>query len=100
MTIQHTVNFRLVHEADSEEEKAFLQIARDALTRIECVKNFEIKRQISTKSAFRFCFSMEFLDAESYQAYNRHPAHVDFVATRWLVEVADFQEYDFTCLKG
>ena len=37
---------------------------------------------------------MEFPDAAAYAAYNGHPAHVQFVETRWVPEVADFQELD------
>ena len=38
---------------------------------------------------------MVFADQSAYDAYNSHPAHVDFVATRWVPEVDAFQEYDF-----
>ena len=50
----------------------------------------------SPKSALTHQFSMRFADQAAYDAYNGHPAHVDFVATRWAHEVAEFQEYDFT----
>lgn len=38
---------------------------------------------------------MDFADENAYAAYDAHPAHRAFVATRWQDEVADFQEYDF-----
>ena len=94
--IQHTVVFRLAHPAGSEAEQAFLAAARDVLTSIPGVTEFRISDQVSPKSDLRLQFSMVFADDEVYQAYNGHPAHVDFVATRWGSEVAEFQEYDFT----
>ena len=39
---------------------------------------------------------MEFADAEAYRGYNEHPEHVRFVQERWIPEVADFLEIDFT----
>ena len=38
---------------------------------------------------------MAFADQETYTAYDQHPAHQAFVQQRWLVEVADFTEFDF-----
>jgi hypothetical protein len=93
--IRHTVSFILVHPADSEEEKRFLDDAHRILTSIGGVEDFAISRQISAKSPHRFQFSMVFADAETYAQYDAHAAHQDFVASRWVPEVADFQELDF-----
>lgn len=41
---------------------------------------------------------MIFADAAAYAAYNIHPAHVAFVQTRWIPEVASFLEHDTTPL--
>jgi hypothetical protein len=41
---------------------------------------------------------MEFADQAAYDAYNNHPSHVGFVRDRWLVEVSEFQETDYTAL--
>ena len=95
MTIQHTVVFRLTHEAESAEERAFLADARDALTTIPGVRDFTIRRQVSPKSTLTHQFSMSFDDQAAYDAYNVHPVHVGFVEGRWVPEVAEFQEYDF-----
>jgi hypothetical protein len=92
--IRHTVSFLLTHPADSDRERRFLDDARRILTGIHGVENFEISRQVSTKSPHRFQFSMDFADAATYAAYDAHPAHQDFVASRWVPEVADFQELD------
>jgi hypothetical protein len=93
--ILHTVVFRLHHEPGSEGEQAFLAAARDTLPAIEGVDEFVVRRQVSPKSEMAFQFSMRFADQAAYDAYNAHPAHVDFVATRWQSEVAELQEYDF-----
>lgn len=96
MPIQHTVVFRLAHDAGSREEQSFLADARTTLTSIPGVEDFRISRQVSPKSDLRFQFSMVFADEAAYRVYNEHPAHVAFVADRWVPEVAEFQEYDFT----
>lgn len=95
--IRHTVAFRLKHAAGSAEEKQFLD---DALTlaSIPSVRNFEQLRQTSPKNDFTLGFSMEFEDQAGYEAYNVHPAHVAFVRDRWVPEVEDFLEIDYTRL--
>jgi hypothetical protein len=94
--ILHTVVFRLRHEPGSEGEQAFLSSARSTLPAVPGVEEFTVRRQVSPKSDLTFQFSMRFADQAAYDGYNGHPAHVDFVATRWQDEVAEFQEYDFT----
>jgi len=96
MSIEHTVVFRLDHPAGSAAESDFLTAARSALTGIPGVEDFTINRQVSPKSDLAWQFSMRFADQATYDAYNVHPAHVEFVATRWQTEVVAFQEYDFT----
>ena len=39
---------------------------------------------------------MEFADRDAYGRYNEHPDHVRFVQERWLSEVEDFLEIDYT----
>lgn len=93
--IQHTVVFRLVHPAGSAEEADFLDTAQRTLTAIPGVTEFAVNRQVSAKSDLTHQFTMVFADQGAYDAYNGHPAHVEFVARRWVPEVAAFQEYDF-----
>lgn len=93
MPIQHTVVFRLRHQPGSREEHAFLVDARTALTSIPGVDDFVVNREVSPKNAFAFQFSMVFADEDVYEAYNAHPAHV---ADRWVPEVEEFAESDFT----
>ena len=95
MTIQHTVVFRLVHEPGSVDETEFLDTARATLTGIPGVTDFIVRRQVSPKSDLRHWFSMMFANQAAYDAYNAHPLHVDFVRTRWVPEVEEFQELDF-----
>ncbi|GAA3574273.1 Dabb family protein [Microlunatus spumicola] len=92
--LQHTVVFRLVHAPGSAEEAAFLATARGTLTAIPGVTDFTVNRQVSPKSDLTWQFSMVFADDAAYAAYDAHPAHRGFVETRWVPEVAAFQEYD------
>jgi hypothetical protein len=95
--IRHTVAFRLKHKAGLAEETSFLADAL-VLANIPSVRNFEQLRQTSPKNAFAFGFSMEFDDQAGYDTYNLHPLHVAFVRDRWVPEVADFLEIDYTRL--
>ncbi len=92
--VLHTVAFRTKHEAGSDAEKNFLQ-AGIALGRLPMVRNFKCCKQTSKKSDFEYGFSMEFETPADYEAYNDHPVHVDFVASRWIPEVEDFLELDY-----
>jgi hypothetical protein len=96
MTIQHTVVFQLAHEAGSAAETDFLDTATATLTGIPGVTEFVVNRQVSAKSDLDWQFSMVFADQAAYDGYNTHPDHVEFVQGRWVPEVAEFQEYDFT----
>jgi heme-degrading monooxygenase HmoA len=93
--IRHTVAFRLKHPAGSAAEADFLAAAA-ALVDIDGVEDFEVLRQVGAKNDFDFGISMEFADREAYDAYNEHPAHVRFVEERWLAEVEEFLEIDYT----
>lgn len=92
--ILHTVAFTLKHTPGSAEERDFLD-AGLALADLPMVNRFQCFRQISEKNDFDFGFSMEFESEEDYQAYNAHPVHSDFVASRWIPEVARFLELDY-----
>lgn len=91
MTIQHTVVLRLNGGADADD---FLARA-GALARIPGVIDFEILRQVGTKSDFTHGLSMYFVDQSAYDGYLDHPEHVAFVTEAWLPNVADFLELDF-----
>ncbi|MBM7568947.1 Dabb family protein [Paenibacillus sacheonensis] len=93
--IQHMVIFNLKHEAGSEAAAAFLRDGERLLTSIPVVKNFSVFKQVSPKNDYDYGFSMQFADQAEYEAYNAHPVHVDFVQTRWEVEVSRFLEIDF-----
>lgn len=95
MIIQHTVVFRLVHEPGTPAEAEFLETGRARLSAIPGVSEFTVRRQVSPKSDLGWQFSMIFADQAAYDAYNVHPAHVEFVETQWQGEVEAFQEYDF-----
>jgi hypothetical protein len=95
--IRHTVAFTLVHPLGSAPEEAFLEAAL-VLSSIPGVRRYEQLRQVSPTSDFTFGFSMEFDDETAYRSYNEHPDHVSFVQSRWLPEVAAFQELDFLLL--
>jgi hypothetical protein len=93
--IRHTVVFRLKHKAGSKEEADFLAKAK-TLAAIPGVEKFESLRQIGKKNNYTFGLSMEFANQAAYDGYNDHPDHVRFVKDRWMKEVDDFLEIDYT----
>lgn len=98
MMIRRTAVFRLKHAPGSPAEAAFLSNAWRILGPIPGVQKVEQLRQVSGKNSFTFGFSMEFADQAAYDHYNQHPAHVAFVRDRWLPEVEEFLEIDYTPL--
>ena len=96
--IRHTVSFRLRHPAGSDAERDFIAAA-EKLGQIPGVEAFDILSEVSPKNAFRFGISMEFADADAYEAYNLHPEHVRFVEERWVNEVEEFLEIDYAALR-
>jgi hypothetical protein len=93
--IRHTVAFTLVHAEGSPEVEAFLEAA-ERLSAIPGVEAFELLAEVSPKNGYRFGISMEFADRLAYERYNEHPDHVTFVQDRWLSEVGEFLELDYT----
>jgi hypothetical protein len=93
--IRHTVAFRLRHPSGSPDEAAFLAAA-ESLGAIPGVESFEVLRQVGRKNDFEYGISMEFADQGAYDGYNTHPSHVRFVEERWLPEVAEFLELDYS----
>jgi hypothetical protein len=93
--IRHSVVFTLSHAEGSPEEADFLATAA-GLAAIPGVEEFEILRETSPKNDYRFGISMEFAGPEAYTAYNEHPDHVRFVQERWLPEVTEFLEIDYS----
>ena len=93
--IRHTVAFTLVHPPGSHAESDFLGAA-EGLASIPGVETFELLNEVSPKNGYRFAISMEFADRAAYEGYNDHPTHVRFVQERWLAEVSDFLELDYS----
>jgi Stress responsive A/B Barrel Domain len=93
--IRHTVAFTLAHPPGSDGERDFLEAA-ERLAAIPGVEAFEVLAEVSPKNDFRFGISMEFANRAAYDGYNAHPDHVRFVQDRWLSEVSDFLEIDYT----
>ena len=93
--IRHTVAFTLAHPERSAGERDFLEAA-EGLAAIPGVAAFELLAEVSPKNGYRFGISMEFADRAAYDGYNEHPDHVRFVQERWLAEVTDFLELDYT----
>ena len=93
--VRHTVAFTLVHEEGSPEERDFLQAA-EQLANIPDVEAFELLAEVSPKNGYRYGISMEFADRAAYDLYNEHPDHVRFVQERWLSEVSEFLELDYS----
>jgi hypothetical protein len=93
--IQHTVCFTLIHPSGSDAETAFLDHAAAVLPTVPGVEEFRIARQTGSQSDLRWQFSMEFVSATAYDAYNAHPTHRSFVEEQWISQVASFTEFDF-----
>ena len=93
--IRHTVAFTLVHGEGSGSERDFLEAA-ERLATIPGVEAFELLAEVSPKNGYRFGISMEFADRSAYERYNEHPDHVRFVQERWLSEVSEFLELDYS----
>ena len=93
--IRHTVTFALKHPEGSVKEQEFIEAAMQ-LAAIPGVEEFEFLDEISPKNGYRFGISMEFAEQSAYDGYNEHPDHVRFVEQRWLVEVSDFLELDYS----
>ncbi len=93
--IRHTVAFSLRHAPGSDAEHDFLTTGPALLRQIPGVEDFTVSRQVSPKSTYLFQFAMSFASEEAYAAYNDHPDHRSFVATRWDAEVTEFEELDF-----
>ncbi|MBF4632587.1 Dabb family protein [Clavibacter michiganensis subsp. phaseoli] len=85
-----------MHAPGSAKEEGFLADAHRILSGIPGVRDFTVNRQVSAKSALSWQFSMVFADRATYAAYDAHPEHTAFVKERWMNEVNQFQEYDFT----
>jgi heme-degrading monooxygenase HmoA len=93
--IRHTVAFSLVHGEGSAGERDFLEAA-GLLATIPGVEAFELLAEVSPKNGYRYGISMEFADRRAYERYNEHPDHVRFVQERWLSEVSEFLELDYS----
>jgi len=93
--IRHTVAFSLVHGEGSAGERDFLEAA-GRLATIPGVEAFELLAEVSPKNGYRFGILMEFADRAAYDRYNEHPDHVRFVQERWLSEVSEFLELDYS----
>jgi len=91
--IRHSVIFKFKDSVSPGDEKAFFHAARE-LALIPGVQNLEVLKQTSKKNPFAYGISMAFASQESYDLYNDHPAHVQFIQNHWLKNIADFLEID------
>lgn len=94
--IRHTVTFRLKHPSGSIPEHDFLAAATAILAKIPGVERFECLRQVGARNTFTWGLSMEFASPQAYRGYHDHPEHARFVQARWIPEVAEFIELDYT----
>ena len=92
--ITHSVYFNLKHSEGSLEESRFLEKVVQ-LKRISSIKNFAYVREVSPKNEYRFGLILQFKDQDSYNFYNEHPDHRNFVKNIWAHEVKDFIEIDY-----
>ena len=94
--IRHMLAFRLKYPKDSAEAKQFIADSKEILGAIPAASRFEVFYEVSPKNSFDYGFSFDFATPADYEAYNNNPAHVRYVQERWLKEVEDFMEIDFT----
>jgi len=95
MAIQHTVVFRLVHAPGSPGEAEFLDTAARTLTAIPGVVTSPSVVRSAPRATWPGNSQWSSPIKVPMTPTTRTPAHVDFVATRWVPEVDAFQEYDF-----
>ncbi|MBL7817902.1 MAG: Dabb family protein [Saprospiraceae bacterium] len=93
INIRHAGIFKFKTNVTDQEKQAFFTALKN-LEQLEGVQKMEISKQISTKNAFEYGFSMEFANDDVYEAYNIHPQHDAFVKNYWLKYVEDFMEID------
>lgn len=98
-SIKHMVVFNLHAGKDTLEAEQFLKSSAEELAAIPGVEQFEVFRQVSTKTDYDYGFSMVFADRAAYEAYNAHPVHTHYVSERWAKEVSRFQEIDLMIFK-
>lgn len=93
--IRHIVLFNLKCDKNNVEAKKFLTKSKELIPSIPYVENFEIFNQINEENGFDFGFSMEFGDKDTYQSYEKDPAHIDYSKKYWSKEVDNFMVIDF-----
>jgi len=93
--IRHIVLFNLKYDKNNLKAKMFLTKSRELISSIADAGNFEIFNQINEENRFDFGFSMEFKDKDTYQSYEKNPAHIDYSKKYWSKEVDDFMVIDF-----
>jgi len=92
--IEHTVFFKLHHEAGSPAAHAFHREAIK-LGSLPGVENFKWVKQVSAKNDFDYGLTMTFQDEAAYKAYDQHPLHVKFVQEIWIPNVSTYLEIDW-----
>lgn len=95
--VKHSVVFTFKQGVDKNNQQTFLE-ASARLSQIPGVKNLEVLKQTSSKNDYDYGILMEFDDNETYQSYNNHPQHQQFIEQYWLKYVDRFMEIDFEAL--
>ncbi len=95
--VKHSVIFTFKQGVDKDSQQSFLD-ASAKLSQIPGVKNLEVLKQTSSKNSYDYGILMEFDDNETYQSYNNHPQHQQFIEQYWLKYVDEFMEIDFEAL--
>ena len=95
--VKHSVIFTFKQGVDKNSQQSFLD-ASAKLSGIPGVKNLEVLKQTSSKNNYDYGILMEFDNNETYQSYNNHPQHQQFIEQFWLKYVDQFMEIDFEAL--
>lgn len=93
--IRHMVVFNLKYPKDSPQAKQFIEDSKTILGAIPYAETYDQCYEVSPKNGYDYGFCFDFNSADDYQAYNNHPAHVQYVKERWDNEVTEFMEIDF-----
>ncbi len=95
--IKHSVIYTFKSSVNDKEKQSFFEAA-SSLSAIPGVKNFEMLKQVSPKNKYEYGIAMVFDNAQTYEDYNTHPAHQEFLEKYWFVYIEEFLEIDYEAL--
>lgn len=92
--LTHTVQFRFKAGLSDKDKVEFMD-ALHALSAIPGVLDFGIFNQVSHGNSFEYLATMRFHTRSEYDAYSKHPQHMDFINQQWIPKIDSFLEGDY-----